>query len=78
MKRDHTDTETPTEAGAADRDLAAVRDVVTDILADALWMLICAGHGPSVPASQQPRMTSLSNAAVQRASIRQPVENTRN
>lgn len=78
MKRNHTDTEMRTEGGAADRDLAAVRDVVTDILADALWTLICAGHGSSAPASQQPGMTSLSRAAVQRARVCQPVENTRN
>lgn len=54
------------------------REVVTDILAEALWTLICNGHGPSAPASQQPGMTSLSNAAVQRARVRQPVENARN
>lgn len=78
MKRDHTDTETRTEARAADRDRAAAREVVTDILAEALWTLICSGHGPSAPASQQPRMTSLSSAAGQRAQVRQPLDNTRN
>jgi len=78
MKRDHTDTETRTEAGAAGRDRAAAREVVTDILAEALWTLICAGHGPSAQPATRSGVRSLSTATGQRARVRQPVENTRN
>lgn len=56
----------------------AAREVVTDILAEALWTLICNGHGPSAQASTPSGTRSLSTAPARRDRVRQPVENTRN
>ena len=81
MKRGHTHNETRTEAGAADRDRVAARaarEEVTDILAEALWTLICTGRGPSPAPSIRSRVTSCSGDSSGREQNRQPVENTRN
>jgi len=69
MGRGHEDSNEPRNA---------VREVVTDILAEALWTLICAGHGPSAQAATKSGGRSLSADPEQRGRVRQPVENTRN
>jgi hypothetical protein len=69
MARGHEDRNEPRNAA---------REVVTDILAEALWTLICTGHGPSAQVATRSGMRSLSNAPAQSGRTRQPVENTGN
>lgn len=56
----------------------AAREEVTDILAEALWTLICTGRGPTPAASTRSGMMSCSGPTGRRSRNRQPVENTRN
>ena len=81
MRQGHMHNETQTEVGATDRDSAAARaarEEVTDILAEALWTLICTGRGPSPAPSTRSRVMSRSGDLSRREHNRQPVENTRN
>lgn len=53
MDRRHDEHETRRSAGDPDRRVAAraAREEVAEILAGALWSLICAGKGPRPPSS---------------------------